>query len=158
MQGMPSGPQTLFPMPTIQEPPSWASEIMEDIKQIKQSVSKIENIEKTVNSIQLKMSDLEVKVNQIDDRVTQVENACSFISEKHDEHKQYLDKSKKEIQTLQNACNRVEQIARDSEERRTQLNQSSSTLKRGQCAITSYFMAYQRLHLKTANRILKTFA
>ena len=66
MQAMPpmlGGP----PMtPLNNQPPEWATVLMNDVKAIKTQVSKIENIEKTMNQMCGKIKDLQVNVGNID--------------------------------------------------------------------------------------------
>lgn len=61
-------------------PPQWATQIMEDIKIIKNSVSKIENIEKTVNQISIKVETLETKMKTMEIKVNEIEKSSTFIS------------------------------------------------------------------------------
>ena len=77
---------------TCSSAPSWATEIMEDIKIIKKSVSKIDSIEKTVNKINLKVDNLETKVKTMDTRLLEVESSCSYASDE-------IDSTKKNIKT-----------------------------------------------------------
>ena len=101
--------QPIFSMPQTQvqsvAPPSWMSELIDDVKQIKLSITKLDQIEKTVNSINKKVSDLETKVNAMEPRVNEVEKACSFISCENDDRKKELDKAKNEIYGLKHECN-----------------------------------------------------
>ncbi|MCG8044657.1 MAG: hypothetical protein N0E48_03055, partial [Candidatus Thiodiazotropha endolucinida] len=53
---------TLPSGPSGSGPPDWASELINDVKQIKLSLAKLDTIEKSVNQITLKVSDLEIKV------------------------------------------------------------------------------------------------
>lgn len=102
-QMLPQQPQQqLVNMPQFQAsgPPVWASELIEDVRQIKLSMSKIDQIERTVNTINMKVSDLEVKVNSIEPKVFDVEKSCSFISGENDDRKRELEKARAEINRL----------------------------------------------------------
>ena len=61
-------------------PPPWATELLEEVKQIKTKLQSIEKIEKTVNSINVKVSDLETKMKALDTRVNETEKSCQFSS------------------------------------------------------------------------------
>ena len=81
-------------------PPNWASELINDVKQIKLSLGKLDQIEKTVNMINLKVTDLEVKVGSMDKRLEDVETSCSYNSAENDDRKKELTSAKAEIKTL----------------------------------------------------------
>lgn len=80
------------------QPPEWAIMLIKDVKSIKTQVSKIESIEKTLNMMSCQIKDLEVNVSGITTRLTAVENWCTFVSRQYDDHKNELDKTKKELQ------------------------------------------------------------
>ena len=84
--------------------PSWASELIHDVKQIKLSMTKLDQIERTVNMINMKVSDLEVKVNSMEPRVTEVERSCTFISHENDDRKKELERARTEINKLRTDC------------------------------------------------------
>ena len=75
---------------TMMGPPTWATEIMEDIKCIKASMTKIDNIEKMVNKMTVKVDTLETKVKTIDTRVTEVEKSKTFLSDAYEDTKNKL--------------------------------------------------------------------
>ena len=108
MQSMPpmlGGP----PMtPLNNQPPEWATVLMNDVKAIKTQVSKIENIEKTMNQMCGKIKDLEVNVGNIDKRLSTVETSCSFISSQHDDHKRELETAKRELKKMKTTCDSLE--------------------------------------------------
>ena len=89
-----------MPPPASTEPPNWAQELINDVKQIKITMSKLEKIEKTMNTIVTKVSDLETKVKDIDKSVNEVEGTCSFISKENDDRKKELQTAKSEISKL----------------------------------------------------------
>lgn len=97
-----------MPLPQTAGPPGWATELMNDVKQIKLSLVKLDNIEKTVNMINLKVTELETKVNAIDIRVDGVERSCTFISDENDDRKTELDTARSEIKTLKTSCKTLE--------------------------------------------------
>ena len=51
----------------------WATQIMDDIENIKTCVSKIDNIEKTVNKINSKVETLETKMKTMESKVNECE-------------------------------------------------------------------------------------
>ena len=105
-----TGPQPMYnmPLPQATTPPSWMSDLINDVKQIKLSLLELDKIEQTVNSISLKVSTLETKVKPMDTTVNQVEQSCKFISQENDDRKKELDKAKSEIKTLKSNCKSLE--------------------------------------------------
>ena len=103
MPGIPPAP----PNPPV-GPPSWATELMNDIKHIKLSLGKLDEIEKTVNMINLKVSDLETKVHTIDSRVITVEKSCAFMDGENDDRKKELKAAKTEVTSLKSRCETLE--------------------------------------------------
>ena len=99
-----------YGMPPAQPPgpPKWATELMNDIKQIKLSLGKLDEIEKTVNMINLKVSDLETKVSTIDTRVITVEKSCIFMDGENDDRKKELKTAKTELTNLKGRCENLE--------------------------------------------------
>ena len=125
MSGMPSQPSTSFinlsptqmpqsqqmftmPPPQATSPPSWATDLIDDVKHIKQSLAKLEKIEQTVNTIHMKVSNLEEKVKTLDTRVDQVEASCAFISNDSDDRRKETEKAKGEIKSLKERCKDLE--------------------------------------------------
>ena len=58
-------------------PPSWATELINDVKQMRKSLTKLDEIEKTVNLIHMEVTDLETKVKTVGTRVNTVESPVS---------------------------------------------------------------------------------
>lgn len=109
MQAMPS----MLGGPSMNnQPPEWATVLMNDVKAIKSQVSKIENIEKTMNQMCGKIKDLEVNVGNIDKRLLTVEKSCSFISSQHDDHKKELETAKRELKKMKTTCDNLEKNAK----------------------------------------------
>lgn len=105
---------TTYGMPPQQTmgPPSWATEIMNDMKQIKLSLAKFDQIEKTVNSINAKVSDLEQKVTSMETKVNTVERSCEFMSSENDDRKAELNRAKSDLATLKGKCDNLESDAK----------------------------------------------
>ena len=124
-------PQQLFNVPQVQAaiPPSWISEIIDDVKQIKLSMTKLDQIERTVNVINMKVSDLENKVNAIEPRVTEVEKSCSFISSENDDRKKDLDRARTEISRLKTECNIMQTNANSLREKNVSLEAKITDLE-----------------------------
>lgn len=97
-----------IPPPQASSPPSWATELMNDVKQIKMSLGKLDEIEKTVNMINAKVSDLETKVNSMENRVNTVETSCAFMSGENDDRKTELNKTKSDLTSLKGKCDNME--------------------------------------------------
>lgn len=85
-------------------PPQWATQIMEDIKSIKNSVSKIENIEKTVNQISSKVETLETKMKTMEIKVNEAEKSSTFISDEFEKTKQSLKSADEDLKKLNKKC------------------------------------------------------
>ena len=125
MSGMPSQPSTSFinlspaqmpqsqqmftmPPPQATSPPSWATDLIDDVNYIKQSLAKLEKIGQTVNTIHMNVSNLEEKVKSLDTRVDQVEASCAFISNDSDDRRKETEKAKGEIKPLKERCKDLE--------------------------------------------------
>ena len=80
---------TPFNMPPAQAsaPPSWATELMNDVKQMRISLTKLDQFEKTVNLIHMKVEDLETKVKSVETRVDTVETSCKFMEHENEDRK-----------------------------------------------------------------------
>ena len=113
----------------IVQPPTWATELIKDVKQIKESMRKIETIEKTVNMINMKVTNLEDKVKSIDNRVTEVENSSSFLAEQSDVCNQTLNSTKTELKKMKKIYDDLENEAKKIEERRTQMEDKLTDLE-----------------------------
>ena len=77
MQSPPMGTMPgMIGTPTVtmtNQPPEWASALINDVKTIKSKVSKIQNIKASINSKYGKIKQLETNVESIDKRVETVE-------------------------------------------------------------------------------------
>ena len=102
-------------------PPAWASELIDDVRQIKSTLTKIDNIEKTVNSIVVKITDLETKVGGMETRLNDVEEACNFISGQNDSNTNGLSKAKSDIENLTKMCKTVENKAKSLQDEKIAL-------------------------------------
>jgi len=80
--------------------PPWATEILQEVKDIKTRLKSIEKIKKTVNSISVKISDLEIKVSDSDKRLTHTENAAAFMESRYEEHNTVLIQAKQQVKSL----------------------------------------------------------
>lgn len=97
------GTPGLFPRTPAPIPP-WASQILDELKQIKEKVSRIDKIEKAVTSISSKLSDLENSVKSLDARQSDTEKSCTFLSDLNDEMKNDLDSTKEKLKTMNINC------------------------------------------------------
>ena len=117
------------PMSQMSAPPNWASELINDVKQIKLSLGKLDQIEKTVNMINLKVSDLEVKVGSMDTRLGEVEKSCTFNSAENDDRKRELSSAKSEIKTLKDKCRTLEDNSKSIQEKNVKLESKLTDLE-----------------------------
>ena len=90
-----------------QGPPTWASELINYVRQIKVSLNKLDEIERTVNQINMKVTDLETKVNRIDTRGNEVERSYTFISGENDDRRRVY-RTRSELTRLKDKCNSLE--------------------------------------------------
>jgi hypothetical protein len=101
MYNIPSAPAS----PSV---PTWALEMLEEIKQIKQKLSTVEEIKKTVNKIQLTVSDLDLKFKSLESRVDATEKSCEFVSKQFESHINELAHVKGDIKKVRKACDTLE--------------------------------------------------
>ena len=85
-------------------PPPWATELLEEVKQIKTKLQSIDEIKKTVNSINAKVCDLETKMKSLDTRVNETEKSCQFSANQAESNKNELKTAKDEIKNLRKKC------------------------------------------------------
>ena len=104
----PLQPQPQPPPP----PPPWASELLEEIKQIKTKLQTMDEIKKTVNSINVKVCDLEGKMKTLETRVTETEKSSNFIEKEYETNKKELKTAKSDIQTLKKSCDSFEKTSK----------------------------------------------
>ncbi|XP_053384647.1 uncharacterized protein LOC123536376 [Mercenaria mercenaria] len=89
-------------------PQPWTTELLEEIKDIKQKLKITEQIEKIVNSINVKVSDLESKLKSLDTRVTESESACEHSNKENEQNKADIKRAKGEIKQLKETCRSLE--------------------------------------------------
>ena len=99
-----------MPQTQMAGPPSWVSELIEDVKHIKISMTKLDQ-KRTVNMINMKVSDLEMKVHSIEPRATEVEQACSLISNENDNRKKEVERARADVQKLKTDCTNIKNDA-----------------------------------------------
>ena len=99
-----SQPMYNMPLPPPSTPPTWMSDLINDVKQINVSLQKLDKIEQAVNNISQKVNILETKVSTMDTTVNEVEQSCKFISAENDDRKKELQKAQSEIKTLKANC------------------------------------------------------
>lgn len=95
-----------FPMPPITPP--WATEILEEVKNLKAKFKTVENIEKTVNAINSKVSNLEAKYKSLESRVSDTEKACSYQSSAYESAKADMNSAQDELKKLKKKCDTLE--------------------------------------------------
>ena len=126
-----SGPQYSGPSvaSSMMPPPSWATEIMEDIKSIKSSMAKIDNIEKMVNKMTVKVDTFETKVKAIDTRVNDVEKSNTFLSDTYEDTKTKLKSADSDIKKLNNRCKEFENTVKTLKEKNDVLEARANDLE-----------------------------
>lgn len=115
-------PAHISPMPTVappvyqqSAPPAWASQLLEEMKEIKDKVSKIDQISKTLGEIKGKMSELESTLKEVEKRTHDTEQSCKFLSDVSDNHTQELERAKSDIKTVKKSCQSIETRVKDME-------------------------------------------
>ena len=103
-------------------PPPWASELLEEMKQIKAKLHTIEEIKKTVNSINVKVTDLEGKMKSLEIRVTDTEKSCQFVEKEYETNKKDLKTTKDDIQNLKKSCDSFEKTSKSLKEKSAELD------------------------------------
>ena len=89
-----------FQTPASTTPPSWATQIMEDVKSLKGVIPKIDKIEASIQTLTLKMSQIETKLTTLDKKVNDMDKAVTFMDSGFESQKKELDESKEEIKRL----------------------------------------------------------
>lgn len=107
-QSSPFGMQAPPLTPPSAATPVWATELIEEMKQIKEKLKGIEKIEKTVNSINAKVIDLETKMSSLDKRVLDTEQSCQFSAGEIEQSKNELKNTKEELKKVQKRCENLE--------------------------------------------------
>ena len=122
---------TPFNMPPAQAsaPPSWATELMNDVKQMRISLTKLDQIEKTVNLIHTKVADLETKVKSVETRVDTVETSCKFMEHENEDRKKDIKQAKTDITNLKGQCANLEKNTKSCMEKGAQLQSKVADLE-----------------------------
>ena len=114
------------PPPT---PPPWATQILEEVKQIKTKLQSIDKIEKTVNAINAKVSDLETKMKTLDTRVTETEQSCQFSAGEVESNKKDLKTAKEEITSLRKKCDDFEKESTSLKQKNAEIDSKLTDLE-----------------------------
>ena len=130
------------PQPTPLPPP-WASELLEEIKQIKSKLQTMDEIKKTVNSINVKVCDLEGKMKSLETRVTETEKSSTFIEKGYETNKKELKAAKTDIQNLKKSCDSFEKTSKSLSEKNFELNKKLVD-RQGRCGRILCFMEFRR--------------
>jgi hypothetical protein len=125
---MPSPPR----IPTFDShasPPSWATELLDDMKFVKQKLQSVEKIEKTVNSINMKITDLEIKFKSLEVRLSDNERFCEFAAKESEDTKRDLNHVKHEIETFQKDIRSLEKKSQSLTEQKEQMEETIINLE-----------------------------
>ncbi|KAH3818260.1 hypothetical protein DPMN_119862 [Dreissena polymorpha] len=88
--------------------PPWATELLQEMKDIKSKMKSLDKIERAVNQISSKLSELEIKVSDIDKRVADTEHAATFITAQYEDTSTALKEATTRIKTLNDVCNSLD--------------------------------------------------
>jgi cell division protein FtsB len=109
--------------------PQWATEILEEVKHIRQKMQTVENTDKTVNIINAKVTDLENNVKVLEKRISENEAACKFISDSHDSAQDSLKSANDEIRSLKKMCQSLEENSNSLESEKNELLEKITKLE-----------------------------
>ncbi|KAH3740750.1 hypothetical protein DPMN_047461 [Dreissena polymorpha] len=88
--------------------PPWATELVQEMKDIKSKMKSLDKIERAVNQISSKLSELEIQVSEIDKRVADTEHAATFITAQYEDKSTALKEATRRIKTLNDECNSLD--------------------------------------------------
>ncbi|KAH3877224.1 hypothetical protein DPMN_001086 [Dreissena polymorpha] len=88
--------------------PPWATELLQEMKDIKSKMKSLDKIERAVNQISSKLSELEIKVSEIDKRVGDREHASTFITAQYEDTSTALKEATRQIKTFNDVCNSLD--------------------------------------------------
>ena len=100
---------------TVNAPPPWAAELIEDVKTIKSVIPKIDHIDETVRNITLQITQMKTRVSGLETKINDIETACNFISNETDTNKSELHATKTRIKELDKTCKTLENALKNSE-------------------------------------------
>lgn len=101
--------------------PPWATEILDEIKHLRQKMKNVEVIETTVKETNSKLGKMESKFKTLELRVTETEKACAFQSSSYESAKQDLKNTNSELKKLRKKCDLLESGANKLKEDRDKL-------------------------------------
>lgn len=88
--------------------PDWATEILDNMKEMKKELSKLSSIEKTLGTLTYKINQMENKVSTMETVVNNCEKSCGFLSTTYDTQSNDLKAAKDNIKTLKKQCDSFE--------------------------------------------------
>jgi archaellum component FlaC len=100
-----------FPTPGAgfpSNPPQWATELINDVKMIKEKLHSIDKIEKSISSINIKMTDIESKMKSFGTRITETEKCCEYLSKDNDSIHRELKDTRSDLKNIKKDFNFVE--------------------------------------------------
>ena len=137
--------------------PPWATDIIEDLKYIKQSVSTIDKIEKMVDRINTKVETLETKVKNNDARVTEVEQSNQFISNEFEETKKKITSASAEIKKLSIRCTDFEETVSKLETQNIILEEKCNDLESRSMRENLLFHGFDESNGEECEQVIKDF-
>ena len=144
--------------------PEWATELIENVKQMGKDLSKLNSIEKTLSSISLKINSLETKVGVMETKVNNCETACNFLSDTYDEHKKDLETAKTEIKNakseisgLKTRCDAIENRSREYQTESSKLQRKVYELESRSMRDNLVFHGLPKSANENCDLLVKTF-
>lgn len=126
MQNLSTPMQSNFQFqPVSSTPPLWATELLEDVRQIKDRLKTVDRIDKTVNLINVKVTDLETSLKSLEVRVNETELSCKFMSDASEKTNEELKVAKDELKSLKQQTKNLEIEKQNLEEKITKLETRS---------------------------------
>ena len=147
-----------FQTPASTTPPSWATQIMEDVKCLKGVIPKIDKIEASIQTLTLKMTQIETKLTTLekDKKVNEKEKALTFMDSGFESQKKELEENKEEIKRLKRNCQDVEAILKKCETRNETVSDKVLDLESRSMREISYFMELMRVKGLMMRQAMKT--
>ena len=122
---------------SFQYRPDWATEILDNMKEMKNELSKLSDIEKSLANLTIKFSKLETnKVGAMETVVNNCEQSCTFLSSVYDtqsaelkDTKNNLKEAKESIQSLKQKCVNLKQKMDDEAKNKIKLESKVTDLE-----------------------------
>ena len=149
---------------SFQYRPDWATEILDNMKEMKNELSKLSGIEKSLVNLTIKFSKLENKVGAMETVVNNCEQSCTFLSSVYDtqsaelkDTKNNLKEAKESIQSLRQKCVNLEQKMDDEAKNKIKLESKVTDLEARSMRENLLFHGIPESHNENCELLIKQF-